>query len=298
MKAEFEEKEYEFAANWELTAGQVNCRVYPAGQVLESIVGYDAAAGIAARHRLWGLLRVPVPRGARLLPHHWGPGREPKAERIPPEAVNVILQYKRPDHVLGGRGAQWSKWGAPYYRFQITDRQHEILLRLEAALGASAIVRYSAPAFATIAELNTHRWSSDVLAQSGFTSPSSIGSGHVWWTYQAPGAIGKPNPSGPSGAFDSLDGLVNAISDASHAKSQLITGYRDWPALLDLAGASEPLLDDWRRGAVRDWTSAVRSRADVDLSRDQMERIWAYATVQTLMEQAGSCWQLMAPQRG
>ena len=95
--AEFEEKQYEIAATVELGR---RGDVFGAGQVLEKIVGYDAAAAPSADHPIWRVLRLPRPRGLRLLPSHWQRRTQPAARELPSVAVSLILQYKRPEYLL------------------------------------------------------------------------------------------------------------------------------------------------------------------------------------------------------
>lgn len=71
-RAEFEEKEYEMAFNIELAAG--GGAVFSSGQVLEKIVGYDAAGAPDRDHAVWQILSVPRPKGLRLVQTHWRPG--------------------------------------------------------------------------------------------------------------------------------------------------------------------------------------------------------------------------------
>jgi hypothetical protein len=89
-RAEFAEKEYEIAMSIELCSGLARgSRIYPAGQVLEEILGYDAAADPRREHLIWAVLAAPRPRGIRLVPEHWDPGKRPPAERLPPTSVSL-----------------------------------------------------------------------------------------------------------------------------------------------------------------------------------------------------------------
>lgn len=142
-RAEFEEKEYEQAADVELAEGAAGERgfVMSAGQVLERIVGYDAVAAPARQHVIWRLLELPRPPGLRLVPDLWWPARQPPPDRLPGTAISLILQYKRPEYLFGTRAAQWPMWHRPFFRFARTGHQHAVLLRLERRLGDRAVVR-------------------------------------------------------------------------------------------------------------------------------------------------------------
>ena len=82
--AEFEEKEYEVAADIELARNpdKFGPRLFSSGQVLEKILGYEAAADPWAGHRVWIVLGIPRPKGIRLLPPFWHPGEEPQMENF------------------------------------------------------------------------------------------------------------------------------------------------------------------------------------------------------------------------
>lgn len=91
-RAEFEEKQYEMAACVELMDKVRLHRgsVFSSGQVLEKILGYDAAAAPAPDHAIWRILEMPRPRGVRLYPTIWAPGRRPRADRLPGSPISLI----------------------------------------------------------------------------------------------------------------------------------------------------------------------------------------------------------------
>src|SRR5690554_6729805 len=100
-RAEFEEKQYETAANIELARGLRHPAVFSSGQVLEEILGYDTVAAPSASHVIWRVLGVPRPKGVRLVPSFWLPHPSLPAERLPLSPVSLVLQFKRPDHLRG-----------------------------------------------------------------------------------------------------------------------------------------------------------------------------------------------------
>jgi hypothetical protein len=208
--AEFEEKEYETAVAIELADGQRGRGlVFSAGQVLESIVGYDAAAAPVSDHVIWRLLSIPRPKGVRLVPATWVSGHRPARADLPRTPVSLILQYKRPEFLYGARAAQWKLWGHPYYRFSRTTRQHTVLNRLERRLGGDALVRYAAPVFWRRGQLEAAHIARQVLGRSGFVSPVTLGR-HFVWTYAAPGIEGRVNPGGRTRPFETVDELLKA----------------------------------------------------------------------------------------
>jgi hypothetical protein len=218
--AEFEEKVYELAVGVELAAR--GDAVFSSGQVLEHVLGYDAAAAPDPEHVIWRLLDIPRPAGLRLLSGLWEPESRPAPADLPTHPVSVLLQYKRPERLRGARAAQWNLWHRPYFRFTRLDRQHAVLRSLERSLGDSAIVRYAAPAFWRRGDLEVAHLRREVLDRSGLVSPEAIG-GHRVWTYVRPGTEGIPNPRGKARMFETFAGLFETISSGGPAGRDLIS---------------------------------------------------------------------------
>jgi hypothetical protein len=205
--AEFEEKEFEIAAAIELA---LTGSVFSSGQVLEGIVGYDAAVALGPGSPLWRILGARRPRGVRLVPTMWAPGPLPRAWRLPQSPVSLILQYKRPELLSRSTAKQWHLWNGRYYRFTCDTDQRDLLCRLEQAVGGRALVRYAAPAFFTRGELEQAHLARVVLRRSGFLSPLQLGNHNVW-TYQRPGRRGRPNPDGEEVDFESFRDLSRRL---------------------------------------------------------------------------------------
>jgi hypothetical protein len=81
LVAEFEEKQFGMAATLELAAGSK--RVFPSGQVLEAVLGYDVALA-PGDSRVWQLLDAGLPPGAVLEPCLWsGSSVQPATSELP-----------------------------------------------------------------------------------------------------------------------------------------------------------------------------------------------------------------------
>ena len=94
MKASFEEKQYETAANAELALS--NPAVYAPGQVAEAILGFDVATKQDVTASIWNLLQLGAPAGVVLTPNFWsGAPKVPADIYLPTFYVSLILQYKR-----------------------------------------------------------------------------------------------------------------------------------------------------------------------------------------------------------
>lgn len=95
---------------------------------------------------------------------------------IPFPVVPLFLQFKLSHYMARGTAAEWSLFGAPYFRMHLRpsrfSNQHRMLLTLEA--GGSAVF-YAAPLFHTTEELNEAYLSRTVILRSAFFTPSAIG---------------------------------------------------------------------------------------------------------------------------
>ncbi len=191
-KADFEEKQYEQAANIEL--GRHHTAVFAAGQVAEAVLGYDVAARQPSTSPIWSLMDVdPPPTGLMLVPNLWQRARvQPQSATLPGKYVSLIFQYKRPSYLNQRTAKQWHRWLAPYYRFDIAPSQQTTLEHLELAVTGRAVVRYACPAYHEYTTLQQYQMGRKVLSESTFVPPSSL-TGHTAWTYQTAGTIGFAN---------------------------------------------------------------------------------------------------------
>lgn len=135
--AGFEEKTYEVAYCIELAVGG-EPQVYSPGQVLEKLLGFDAAGNPDPHHVIWAVLALPRPHGAQLVPSLWGASKavQPAAAALPSYPISVFLQFKRPECLQGPAAKQWKMWHHPYYRFRRSKEQQQVLGRLERRLAS------------------------------------------------------------------------------------------------------------------------------------------------------------------
>jgi hypothetical protein len=289
--ADFEEKTYEIAYDVEMSKGGGPTPWAP-GQVLEHLVGFDAAANPDPSHQLWRVLGAPRPKGLVLLPNHWLglPGRLPSRRQLPSDPVSFMVQFKRPEFIRSHAGKQWKLWGTPYYRFKIDPAQQRTLKRLEANTSGAAIVRYAAPAFSTNQAMDRARMSDQVITSSGHVAPSVM-TGHAAWTYVAAGSAGRPNPTGEEHRFDQLSDLFREPDGSEQLQSP---GTTTDIAAFDALGvhievlaraalAREPNLrrtvNAWRRELIRENVSPATIASVVN-----------FGAVQSLMSRIGASW--------
>lgn len=291
VAASFEEKTYEIAYNAELAAGSGGDRlVFAPGQVLEKLTGFDAAADPDPEHLIWTVLGVPRPRGLSLLPSHWVNSRSgmPKSADLPRIPKSLILQFKRPEYLYGSRAAQRRLWHGPYYRFVRSREQHEVLKRLEKNLVGAAVVRYAAPAFHTLGELEIAQMQKAIISRSGYVAPSVFGR-HQVWTYNKAGTHGRGNPAGRTRSVESFDQLFASLLGVSGRKGEVVRYDGLAEHLAVLADACRPRAPRLRR-VVDEWARSLR-RAPVP--RSLIPPLADYATIQTLVAWQGAAWWIV-----
>ncbi len=232
------------------------------------------------------------PPGLSLLPELWNGSHRPPAAALPQYPVSVFLQFKRPEYRFGANAAQYRLWRGPYYRFERTKHQHTVLTRLERNLAALAIVRYAAPAFDTVAELEIAQMTGTVVRRSGHVSPSKLGR-HKVWTYQQPGTHGIPNPSGKPIAFEQYEDIFGQLVNPTSRPHQ-VEPYRraEEPGLLrHLAAVAkscrsrEPQL----RETVQRWSGALpATRLEPSVAKALVD----FVTIQSLAAREQIIWLL------
>jgi hypothetical protein len=288
-KAEFEEKTYEIGANIELGRGTSPFGyVFAPGQVLEGLLGFDAAASPALEHPVWRVIDVARPPGVRLLPRMWSGSRQPASGQLPATLISLVLQYKRPEFLSGARATQWASWRRPFYRFTRSVDQQRVLKRLERQLGHEAVVRYAAPAFWTFAELEAAQLSGRVLSRSGFVSPTALGA-HRVWTYTDPGSFGLANPRSPRLPFETIQDLASGRFITVDDRRDLVVvegGLRQHVHRVALVlGSREPKV----RHDVNLWLANIR-QADPFPTFEQSETLRDFATIGTVLGRIGASW--------
>ena len=292
--AEFEEKEYESAAFGELMRSDASGKsfAFSAGQVLEGIVGYDAAATPSAAHVVWRILQLPRPAGVRLLPSLWPVSSRPPAERLPGTPVTLVVQFKRPEYLYGATAAQWKYWKEPYFRFTREAQQQKVLRALESSTGADALVRYAAPAFWRLGELEAAHVRGEVVQSSGFVSPERLAR-HRCWTYLKPGIDGRANPGGSTSRFETHDELFNDAFRREAGSAELVPREALGEHVDRIgAGAAEAAPASLRRDVMR-WRAILRER-EPDLGSATVARVGGIAMLSSVAALTGSTWLVLA----
>ena len=195
MDAEFEEKEFEALLNQQLCAhGSV---FYAPGQVLENIIGLDAAL-TCQDTQFWKLFPgpkpqalypiTPSPSGILLSGEYWT-GLDSALDHFPAIKFNLFVQHKRPAYLRSGSARQWKYWKQPYYRYPLVSHQQSALSHLAKIAQGDALVVYSCPAFISRADLWKHGFGSSLISNTNFALVEGL-DGHDEYTFVAPGSSG------------------------------------------------------------------------------------------------------------
>lgn len=212
--AEFEEKEYEGPLYNQLEQGSPF--IWPPGQVLEHIVGFDRAM-MTDNPRFWKIIAKQMPHGIMLDPMWWPEFRplgRRQSRQLPTFRFNLFIQAKRskicrrlPRHIKA------TGMTAPGWCFEIDAHQQSALDRVASRLGGDAAIVYAAPAFHTSLELYGHISTGTIIEHSTFPDVGRL-NGHQRWFYNQPGGDGVPNPEALYSRGPSLFARIQAMRDS------------------------------------------------------------------------------------
>ena len=178
MKVQFEEKTYENYFNNELDSR--SSIYFPLGQMQEGVLGLDSAANSKNR-RLWRKFGYPF----WFFPPFVGVDLKEIADEmekiigkvvrnIPKMKVNLLFQYKRPEYIASKLGKEWRYWNTPYFRYDLYQEQHNLLIKLESSFGRQALILYAAPAIKKIDELVKLKKHQKIIENSNFKKASEL----------------------------------------------------------------------------------------------------------------------------
>ncbi|MCC2617355.1 hypothetical protein LJ739_13975 [Aestuariibacter halophilus] len=195
MLSEFEEKQYEQHLNNELLQG--SNLIFPPGQHLENVLGFDAAL-FTRNKNFWRHFLGSYPWYRRFFRFYLNGMHFPKDafdleyafnNDFPQFKFNAFIQHKRPEKMIKNTAAEWGSWNQEYYRYRVLDHQQSTLENLEASVGNQGVVTYASPAFHTNQEFWGVHKSQSFIQNSNFCQPSKL-KGHRAYTYISPGTNG------------------------------------------------------------------------------------------------------------
>jgi hypothetical protein len=165
VKADFEEKSFEVAANFELGLLGSAVDFWAPGQVLEGVLGFDFMVQLEGNvDEVNDLIGAAIPAGLFWKQYFGNPASADSA----PDWASLFLQYKRPDRMLRRRGKFLGLFQGEYYRFDLDRDQHASLVGFREASQNQAFVCYAAPRFHTSDDLKFYRQHRLVLERTAF----------------------------------------------------------------------------------------------------------------------------------
>jgi hypothetical protein len=291
--SQFGERQFELAANLELLAGSGS--FFAPTTSLEAHLAIDVAM-TPGDPRVWSLLGVPPPRGAKMgstIFRHW-PVDAPEGAS-PPFLVSLFVQYKRSTHLTRATAAEWAVHNSPYWRVELSARQHRRLQEVESAVGPEAAVRYAAPKFWKHEEMWQYQGAGGITDNSLFVSPGAVGSRHERLTWSpVRGLVGhsEAEPLPVEGPADLARDLTRLARDPRRRRDRSMDPRGH---LASLAGALEELTPSGRRRA--QWEEALRAEPYVDAQVESYETLGPLAEMAVVAEAASAArasWILLA----
>ena len=194
MDCEFEEKQFEQQFNATLLDRRK--LTYAPGQVLENLLGFDAAF-LTSNRLIWkgfprrsrGHLFRRQPRGMR-LDRKWWNTLDSEIEWFPKFKLNLFIQYKRPQFLTTPIAREWSDWKRPYFRYKLISHQQRALLHLAKRIRSEGVVVYVSPAFRLLSSLWEAMDQGNLIDQSNFAEAINL-NGHSRYSYTDAGSTGK-----------------------------------------------------------------------------------------------------------
>ncbi|HGM6833110.1 TPA: hypothetical protein ACKQCE_001659 [Serratia marcescens] len=195
MKIFYEEKTFENYFNAEI--GQGDGFFFPLGQVQEGFIGADCAYYASDLLRWDFLGQVLNSEGANLkdIASEMDYFLKNDFNALPDIKTNILFQYKRPELITTSTGSEWKHWRKEYFRYDIYDRQHILLKKINSRFGDEVAILYVAPAIKGINELVLQSRAKKIVDSSNFKHIKQL-DGHKRNTYISAGtySIGCSEP--------------------------------------------------------------------------------------------------------
>lgn len=238
MKAEFEEKQFESPLNAELA--NVSGLFIPTGQMLESLVGFDAAL-LTHDTRFWRYFSYATPLGGAAIDHNWWGLSARQIHALPRFRFNLFIQHKRPIYCKGSRSMHRKHFGGPYYKFEVTPHQQVALGRLAVGTAGSAIVSYASPALHTMNALFNHIQARSLVEVTNFVEVTKL-NGHRFYNYNSGGANGLANSEPTEISDESISIRIEKMRGSSDKFESNVDFIEETARLVERVGREVPIL--------------------------------------------------------
>ncbi len=189
MWAEFKEKTYETAFVGELRL--LTNIIYAPDQTDENLLGFDVSAFLP-----WEMLPPFLPHMRyRRWKHFIGVsaaeindlGAEMNS-RLPKFRLNLFIQFKRPQYLVGKNASEWKEWNQAYYRYKLESHQQKLLHKINLTSKGRAKAFYAVPAFHLSDDLFNKTLDETIIKSSNIVDASLL-EGHSKCTFAEAGNI-------------------------------------------------------------------------------------------------------------
>lgn len=233
MTTYFEEKTYENYFNIELD--RRSSIFFPLGQVQEGFLGFDSSANSRNR-RLWRWLGYPFlffPQFSgiefREMAHMIEHNLETYIDSLPSMKANLLFQYKRPEYIKTRFGKEWKHWKAPYFRYDIYEKQQKLLTDIENRFQNRILIVYASTTARNVDELVQQKLNGSIIKSSNFTRSCDL-NGHKRNTYINSGtysiACSKPKKIENLDILLELEKLEQIETNKNISNRQFIINFR------------------------------------------------------------------------
>jgi hypothetical protein len=287
---QFGERQYELAANLELLAGSGS--FFAPTTSVEGQLAIDVAL-TPGDPRVWRLLGIRPPPGVSAGPAVFGawPAGSPSTA-TPPFLVSLFIQYKRSTHLTRPTAKEWHRHTMPYWRIDLSTRQHRLLQDLEIASGSDAAVRYAAPKFWEHRDMWRLQGGGAIMDNSLLIAPSAVEARHTRLTWSpVHGLVGHSAPE--SLPVETVEDLGRALIARVGERRREVGSESPRVHLATLATSVAELSPSLRR---RDqWHDAIAAEAAFRVADDEMIGPLAdMAMVAEAAYEVGASWLILA----
>lgn len=235
MLAEFEEKQFEQAINYELIKN--HNLLYTPGQVLENILGFDVAL-FTVNWIFWK--NFPefeklqkfrffrhfyrffdyFPEGSLLCQEFWYELDKEidNNDFFPKIKFNAFIQHKRPNYLASRYSSEWNSWNSPYFRYAVIPHQQKALELLDNKIQQNGIVVYACPAFYTLHDLWESKKTNQLVSKTNFCQVSRI-QDHKVYTFKTAGNFGISHSNPENIESKSFLNYIKSFSDIKQSSS-------------------------------------------------------------------------------
>ena len=167
--------------------------------------------------------------------------------------VNLLFQYKRPELITLKLGAEWSHWNQKYFRYDIYQEQHALLVHLASKVASKALILYASPALENVNDLVDAKQRKCLIENTNFRPAIEL-TGHHRNTYIKAGTHSIAfSKSEQLDEFDLLVELNKLEANQNVGNKELILGFTK---AVQLAVLDDPIFGEAYKSELNFYTEA------------------------------------------